>query len=384
MACTISKVKHLFWYMVLVTAVVLLWSPQTMVTMMVASQHAPKNARENRQLRPSSYMKEEVNGGEEERGLNIDLNLMPSAGNVIGALNANEELVAEIPKAGEIAKDSANLLEWANSQGQLTEEFFEDAKEKILDFTTKYGRESVLSMLAAAKKDPATRDSADRLIFARLQDLNDGHDKNRLLFDKKKSIEDTLAEDSLQEWIKSYSSRRKKKSPFPLLYDKLSKHYGDRKLAQQLYILERKEGNDAVKKTANELAMHQITVRKKKGYSGDDLFKVLKLKEEGDRMLDSPLWYTWIIYFLRLKKLTNIRLQELAKLVVPELRNHLIDNDLYERFKGATSFEGKLQAEYNEKVLKEVQTKELETRKRKGNDDKALASIKRQREDDGQ
>ncbi|CAI5701094.1 unnamed protein product [Peronospora effusa] len=67
MACSIKKVKHLFWYMVLATVVVLIWSLQTMVKMIVVSQYAPRNAQVKRQLRPSSYTTEEINGGDEER-----------------------------------------------------------------------------------------------------------------------------------------------------------------------------------------------------------------------------------------------------------------------------------------------------------------------------
>ena len=63
--------------MLLATVVVLIWllnRPKTMVTMIVAGssafQHVP---REKRLLRPSSYMAEEINSGDEER-MNSGLN----------------------------------------------------------------------------------------------------------------------------------------------------------------------------------------------------------------------------------------------------------------------------------------------------------------------
>ncbi|CAI5722190.1 unnamed protein product [Peronospora effusa] len=71
MACTIYKVKHLFWYMVLATVGVVISasnSPQTMVKMIVApDDHAPTSAQEKRHLRPSSSIMEKTNGGDEER-----------------------------------------------------------------------------------------------------------------------------------------------------------------------------------------------------------------------------------------------------------------------------------------------------------------------------
>ncbi|CAI5710518.1 unnamed protein product [Peronospora farinosa] len=68
MACTINKVKHLFWYMVLATVV-------------VASQYAPANAREKRQSRLSSSITEKSYGGDEERVTPFELNFGPTLEN---------------------------------------------------------------------------------------------------------------------------------------------------------------------------------------------------------------------------------------------------------------------------------------------------------------
>ncbi|CAI5731889.1 unnamed protein product [Peronospora farinosa] len=81
MASTINKVKHLVWYMVLATVIVLISAsnrPQTMVKMIVASQHAPSNAREKRQLKQKSSTTEEIQGDEERAGREFDLNLPAS------------------------------------------------------------------------------------------------------------------------------------------------------------------------------------------------------------------------------------------------------------------------------------------------------------------
>ncbi|CAH0487840.1 unnamed protein product [Peronospora farinosa] len=105
MACSINKVKHLFWYMVLVTVVVLIWSPQTMAKMVVALQHAPRDTHVKRQLRSSSSTTEEINSGNEERAG------PPEPENVIKALLTVDAPVAEVD---ENAKSLFNLLEWSN------------------------------------------------------------------------------------------------------------------------------------------------------------------------------------------------------------------------------------------------------------------------------
>ncbi|CAH0491485.1 unnamed protein product [Peronospora farinosa] len=363
MSCTIHKVKHLFWYIVLVTAVVLIWSPQTMVTMMVASQHAPKNARENRQLRPSSSTSEEVNGDDQER--------MTSsvAQNVVQALDT------QITAADENIQSllhSVGLPEQADSLRHTTvDEYLQGHSNMLLKLTDRHGREK------------NQLDEKRNAIFFKVLSL-----------DKKPDLKKILAAEFTQNWIDKYASHHKDANPIEVLFTELSQHYEDRELAEQIAVL-LNDDNVAVKETANALASVQMDTWSELygNDSVDVVFALLMLKEEGINMLESPVWKVWLVFFFWREKIKVGTKQELSEVIVPKLRkDYFIDCDLYDRFKKAEDSvdpDVKLQAQEFIKTLKKIQEDELKKRaenkrKRQQDDGETSAATSIQRIDDGQ
>ncbi|CAH0487806.1 unnamed protein product [Peronospora farinosa] len=390
MSCTIHKVKHLFWYIVLVTAVVLIWSPQTMVTMMVASQHAPKNARENRQLRPSSSTSEEVNGDDQER--------MTSsvAQNVVQALDT------QITAADENIQSllhSVGLPEQADSLRHTTvDEYLQGHSNMLLKLTDRHGREKVDSIVAATKTTQLQKilPMYWNFLICRISLM-----KNVMRFffkvlslDKKPDLKKILAAEFTQNWIDKYASHHKDANPIEVLFTELSQHYEDRELAEQIAVL-LNDDNVAVKETANALASVQMDTWSELygNDSVDVVFALLMLKEEGINMLESPVWKVWLVFFFWREKIKVGTKQELSEVIVPKLRkDYFIDCDLYDRFKKAEDSvdpDVKLQAQEFIKTLKKIQEDELKKRaenkrKRQQDDGETSAATSIQRIDDGQ
>ncbi|RMX68353.1 hypothetical protein DD238_005313 [Peronospora effusa] len=336
-------------------------------------------------------MPEDIYGDDEERmnpeiKLDVDIPVQPR--NVIGALNVNEELVGRIREVDDMTKVSVDLVKWANSQGQLTEEqSLEAARVKAFELTSAYGRVNIATLLEAEKNDPAKVVTAKRLEHALVLNWSNEINYERV-FEKllagEMDLEKFLESTEIQTWIHKNPQPR---AAISRLFFDLTKKYTLLELAKQLSILERLNGKDAVKKTAQMLSVLQMTIWKKAEFSADKTYELFLLNKADvdsfdNPLLDSPMWNVWILYLIRLNDLKKQSYPELAALVIPVLRKHYIDQTLFDWFLHANT--EKLQAQHFKKALIDVQEKEREMRKRKGNDDEALAPTKRQRKDDGQ
>ncbi|CAI5706771.1 unnamed protein product [Peronospora farinosa] len=399
MACSIKKVKHLFWYMVLVTVVVLIWSPQTMVKMMVASQHAPKNTRENRQLRPSSSTSEEGNGDDEERVRVPDLNLPALPDNLLNVLKIKPEVDGKlIPKVGDNFKatipevdenvksllKSTRLLEWVNSMGHTTkEEYIDAAIVKLTELVTKNGKEMVASMLKAAKNDPATKQIAANLerILVLSHELNE--DAFKMLSVGQADLRAFLASPLLKNYLELHLQLTGDFSLGPLV-TMLLEHYSDAALAKKLLEVHSK---DAAAEMAEEVSTYH-TDHWENTSSGEILFERLGLKKAGIHMVDSPVWDTWAMYMAMRKGINKFAEPDLAEVAIPVLRKNFHDKVLLDWFNAAKTDAGVTRAGFLKTALDEARTAEgkapLTISKRKGIDNELLVPTKRQRIDDGQ
>ncbi|CAH0487823.1 unnamed protein product [Peronospora farinosa] len=399
MACSIKKVKHLFWYMVLVTVVVLIWSPQTMVKMMVASQHAPKNTRENRQLRPSSSTSEEGNGDDEERVRVPDLNLPALPDNLLNVLKIKPEVDGKlIPKVGDNFKatipevdenvksllKSTRLLEWVNSMGHTTkEEYINAAIVKLTELVTKNGKETVASMLKAAKNDPATKQIAANLerILVLSHELNE--DAFKMLSVGQADLRAFLASPLLKKYLELHLQLTGDFSLGPLV-TMLLEHYSDAALAKKLLEVHSK---DAAAEMAEEVSTYH-TDHWENTSSGEILFERLGLKKAGIHMVDSPVWDTWAMYMAMRKGINKFAEPDLAEVAIPVLRKNFHDKVLLDWFNAAKTDAGVTRAGFLKTALDEARTAEgkapLTISKRKGIDNELLVPTKRQRIDDGQ
>ncbi|RMX68560.1 hypothetical protein DD238_005294 [Peronospora effusa] len=522
MACTIYKVKHLFWYMVLATVGVVISasnSPQTKVKMIVASQHAPTNAQEKRQLRPSSSITEETNGGDEERmtpfekmfealtsgakaDMDLDLKLTLPSGHTIETLtsgakadkNANrlpksaaltsgvdknlklslappsENMVEELTTGNgvdmnlelSLAPSSGNTLEefttgdgvdknlkssLAPSSGNALEEFTTGAQvdknannmpesaalttDARVDDNLEVGlgpssEKTIEELTTGARVDKNTNNLPESAALA----TNDGVGEIKKILDEGASIIEAaikikfleeaakkLKESLALKWsdemmvrlekmllagkkdvtqilteVKEWNQESGVGFPIPLLFDKISKHFTERELAEQLLLAQDEEN---VKETAKMLADYQMLKWKKMGKTGEDVFQLLELEYEGIQLVGAPLYTTFVSY-VRMLNGTIKGGKSPYKLAYSALEKYFKDEELLFLFHAASDVIGNKRVEHLIRSLNTIRKSNgldmltineavaPKLRKRKRNDGEASVPTKRQRNDDDQ
>ncbi|CAI5710513.1 unnamed protein product [Peronospora farinosa] len=325
MACTINKVKHLFWYMVLATVV-------------VASQYAPANAREKRQSRLSSSITEKSYGGDEERVTPFELNFGPTLENTFETSTSG----ATVDKILESSlwPPSENTIEASLATGNGA-----DKKAKKLPKSAALAtgdeveaNEKILgegaSIIAAAKKCKGTENTAtileNSLVLKWSDEMIVRLETNLLA--GKKDVCQILTE------VKEGNQESGFGFPIPLLFDKLSKHFTKRELADELVLAQDKESvKESVKETAKMLADYQMMKWKhKNNLSGKDVFRLLGLNTAG---IDSPLYETFISYVVMLAGNKTSYLFKIPKSLLV-LRDEFTDQQLSKLFEAAKTGPG--------------------------------------------
>ncbi|POM81649.1 Hypothetical protein PHPALM_345 [Phytophthora palmivora] len=117
-------------------------------------------------------------------------------------------------------------------------------------------------------------------------------------------------------WISYVKSLEK--DPYELLLLKLAKRYDDEALANMLHQARRNYRTEPI---ATDIANAQLNSWRRNGKSADDVFNILKMKEEGAQFLESPLLSTWISYVTKLD-------QDPYQLMFLKLTKHYDDEGL--------------------------------------------------------
>ncbi|CAI5715966.1 unnamed protein product [Peronospora farinosa] len=317
MACTIYKVKNLFWYMVLATVACTSVAGHTTETL-TSGAKADKNANKlpesaaltsgdgvDKNLKlglapPSENTVEELTPGNGV-DMNLELGLAPPSGNAL----------EEFTTGARAGKNANNLpisaaLATNDGVGEI---------EKILD--------------EGAKKSLALEWSDEMMV--RLE---------KMLLAGKKDVTQILTE------VKEWNQESGLGFPIPLLFDKLSKHFTERELAGQLVLAQDKEN---VKETANMLADYQMMrwIHKDK-YSGEDVFKLLWFEIAS---IDSPLFDTLISYMAMLDgKVYSYKTK--MKPLLDMLKQYFSEQILFEWFNAlAETPQGKIRASSLKQLL---------------------------------
>eukprot|EP00644_Phytophthora_capsici_P005553 jgi/Phyca11/538616/estExt2_Genewise1Plus.C_PHYCAscaffold_20101 len=163
-----------------------------------------------------------------------------------------------------------------------------------------YGDDGLAAMLATAKQAAGTKPTATRLENIQLNIwMAEGRNANNVynLLKLDEAGGNLLKKPELGAWI-SYTTKLDK-NPYDLLLFKLKPRYDDAGLASMLV---HAKNDPATRAIAEKLETLQLEKWFKQKKSIIDVFKFLKLNEEGSTLLKSPALSTWVAYAKMLNK----------------------------------------------------------------------------------
>ncbi|KAF4027525.1 hypothetical protein GN244_ATG20859 [Phytophthora infestans] len=191
----------------------------------------------------------------------------------------------------------------------------------LLKLTKTNDEEALAHMLIAAKDDSLTssvaRDLENALLTTWLRDGKTTDDVAKLLGLNADKGESFLRNAALPTWL-SYV-RRSNKDPNEVLFLELQSRFSDAKLARVLVAASR-DGNVKISVTAlQKLQLSNWLGRKN---TADDIFRHLGLSKEGEKLLESSMFNTWVSY-VKLVDDTNV-----DALVFSVMKKHYSDEIL--------------------------------------------------------
>ncbi|ETO75242.1 hypothetical protein F444_09152 [Phytophthora nicotianae P1976] len=192
----------------------------------------------------------------------------------------------------------------------------EDAYHLLLVKLMKYYDEGELAKrLVAAKADWSSSVSVAKLEQAL---LNSWLAKEKTAEDAFKILrlsddigDDILRNPAVTTWY-SYVKMRKQ-NPDELLFFELKKVLSDESLARTL-VAAKKKGNAEIDVSVLEVEQFKYWLRG--GKSADDIFTLLKLNKDGDKLFESPMLNTWVSYVVKLDE------KNADELIFVALKNH--------------------------------------------------------------
>uniref|UniRef100_H3H527 RxLR effector protein n=1 Tax=Phytophthora ramorum TaxID=164328 RepID=H3H527_PHYRM len=199
---------------------------------------------------------------------------------------------------GDILK-SPMLTTWISYTAKLDENPYQLLLVKLMK---RYDDATLTKMFVAAKRGRATESIGTKLEEVQLKSwLSDGKtadDVFKLLQLNKDG--DTIFASSVWSVWSSYLTKLDKENADELMFVVLKKHYGGDEGVAKMVGVANKEAStkDIGRKLEEELWRSQ-------GKDGDDIFKLLKLDEEGQTFFESPALSTWISYVTKLNKLNK-------------------------------------------------------------------------------
>ncbi|KAL4092828.1 hypothetical protein PRIC1_011819 [Phytophthora ramorum] len=211
-----------------------------------------------------------------------------SADNIYNLLKLNLD--------GDDILKSPMLTTWISYTTKLDENPYELL---LVNLMKRYDDATLIKMFVAAKRGSATGSIGTKLEEVQLKNwLSHGKSADGVfkLLQLNKEGDDIFASSLWSVWS-SYLTKLNRENPDELMFVVLKKHYGGDEGVTKMVTIARKETNtkDVGRKLEEELWRSQ-------GKDGDDIFKLLKLDEEGNNFLESSALSTWISYVTRLNK----------------------------------------------------------------------------------
>ncbi|KAG7377373.1 hypothetical protein PHYPSEUDO_011752 [Phytophthora pseudosyringae] len=191
----------------------------------------------------------------------------------------------------------------------------------ILKLKTRYSDETLAKMFIAARTNSNTKISVGRLEEALLASWIRGDKTADDMFNVLKLNKDgTLFESpTLGTWV-SYVTKLDKENPDEVMLLVMKKHYGDAKLEK---MFDQAKKSATTKDFASRL---KEELWRSQGKTTDDVFSILKLDKDGDKLFTSPMFSTWVSYVNRLNKLNKKNPDEFA--VISDLERRFDYADL--------------------------------------------------------
>ncbi|OWZ03178.1 RxLR effector protein [Phytophthora megakarya] len=192
--------------------------------------------------------------------------------------------------------DSAQFKSWATSVSNIYKSTEKGNAAMVVTLTNRYGDETLASMLTAAKEIPDTKDVASSMLKAQIDSWvvqKTPADEVFKILKLDKAGYKLFASPSWTRWM-TYAENRGNTNPYELLLSILIKRFSDDKIATML-ARSKTELDTKIASDALENALHQKWMSV--GKSEDDVFKLLKLHQEGTtKLLKNPVLSTWISY----------------------------------------------------------------------------------------
>ncbi|KAL4145922.1 hypothetical protein PRNP1_011795 [Phytophthora ramorum] len=180
----------------------------------------------------------------------------------------------------------------------------------LVHLTKRFDDATLTKMFVAAKRSHATESIGTKLEEVQLKSwLSDGKtadDVFKLLQLNKDG--DTIFASSVWSVWSSYLTKLDKENADELMFVVLKKHYGGDEGVAKMVSVANKEAStkDIGTKLEEELWRSQ-------GKDGNDIFKLLKLDEEGQTFFESPALSTWISYVTKFNKQNPGAISQLEK-----------------------------------------------------------------------
>ncbi|KAF4128978.1 hypothetical protein GN958_ATG21809 [Phytophthora infestans] len=190
---------------------------------------------------------------------------------------------------------SPTLKTWISYVVKLKENPYELL---LLNLKTHYDDAALAQVFAVAKGDAATTALAGKmetLLLKKWQEKDKTMiDVFQLLKLNTKSPKELLVSPVLSTWM-SYTLLLKK-NPYELLFKAIKKTgIDDAGLAKMVGTAEQIDSSIVAQKMQHQ----QLKIWKREGKSATDVFRLLGLKKEGDKLFESPVWSTWTGYLDR-------------------------------------------------------------------------------------
>ncbi|KAG3187242.1 hypothetical protein PC128_g12670 [Phytophthora cactorum] len=202
--------------------------------------------------------------------------------------------------ASDLMKSPA-LSMWMAYMSKLKEDPYDFLLQKL---TPSYGEAGLAKMLAKSKDDAATREIAEKMETLLLKKWLESDktmiDVFQLLKLNTRPPDTLLLSPVLSTWA-AYTIMLKK-DPYELLFLAIKRTgLDDAGLARMIGIAEQYVNTAPTAKKMQEL---QFKKWKKDGKSAANVFRLIGLNKEDDKLFESPVWNTWLFYLDYVDKAT--------------------------------------------------------------------------------
>ncbi|OWZ04534.1 RxLR effector protein [Phytophthora megakarya] len=251
----------------------------------------------------------------------------------ISAGNSADEVFKslQLHRAGDKLFESAVFPNWISF---LTKRNSRDPDlEMFSTFVKHYSDDALAHAVIAAKKVSTTKDIATKVEGFQIANWAGSSADDVFTALKLNQAGDKLFESPLFAYWASFVAKQNNKDPGVEMFTTFTKHYSDDALAKIMpaHILARAKTIGSTKAMATKLeGLQQIPSWISAEKSADDVFKLLKLDQTGDKLFESPLLSVWTTFVAKINR------ENPDEVVIKQLANTFDDVPLARMISAAT------------------------------------------------